>query len=75
MEIAPKIIKIGFGRTDITPAEPVDYSKDHLVLVCRKIQNQWYSTYRHGNYRPYSDPHNISSIYHAEAHERRIRYI
>jgi len=48
-------------------AVPVDHSKDHLVPVCRQIQEQWYSTYTHADYRPISDPHGISSIYHAEA--------
>ena len=46
---------------------PVDHSKDHLVPVCRKIQEQWYSTFQHTDYHSLSIPHNISSIYHAEA--------
>lgn len=67
-------------RVEYTPAQtgqvdfrtipvkvPVDHSKDYLVPVCRKIQEQWYTTYKHADYRPISDPHNISNIYHAEA--------
>lgn len=45
----------------------MDHSKDPLVPVCRKIQQQWYTTFTHADYRPISDPHNIRNIYHAEA--------
>ena len=48
-------------------AVPVNHSKDHLVPICRKIQEQWYSTFTHADYRPISDPVGISNIYHAEA--------
>ena len=46
---------------------PVNHSKDHLVPVCREIQEQWYKTFTHADYRHISDPHGISNIYHAEA--------
>lgn len=45
----------------------VNHSKDHLVPVCREIQEQWYKTFTHADYRHISDPHGISNIYHAEA--------
>lgn len=53
-------------RTIVVPV-PVDHSKDHMVPTCRKIQEQWYNTYTHADYRHLSDPLGISSIYHAEA--------
>lgn len=46
---------------------PVDHSKDALVPECKKIQEHWYASFRHEDYRHISDPLGISSIYHAEA--------
>lgn len=57
--------ELTFSSAQVTV--PIDHSKDHLVPVCRKIQDQWYSTFQHSDYRALSDLHNISSIYHAEA--------
>lgn len=57
--------ELKFRKIDVTV--PVNHSKDHLVPVCRQIQKQWYTTFKHADYRPISEPHGISNIHHAEA--------
>lgn len=62
---AVKTGEVKFRKIEVTV--PVNHSKDHLVPICRQIQKQWYTTFKHADYRPISEPHGISNIHHAEA--------
>lgn len=46
---------------------PVDHRKDPLVPACKQIQEKWYTTFQHADYRSISEPLGINSVYHAGA--------